>query len=64
MVQTTFEMIREKYRNAQAERNRELERERKKIKDPCKDSDDEKPPREKKHNLSKMLIKLFSSEKS
>ena len=30
MVQTTFEMIREKYRKAQAERNRELERERKK----------------------------------
>ena len=34
MVQTTFEMIREKYTKAQAERNRELERERKKINRP------------------------------
>ena len=29
MVQTSFEMLREKYRNAKAERNRELEQERK-----------------------------------
>ena len=49
MVQTTFEMIREKYRKAQAERKRELERERKKLIGPSKDDDDdEKPPHEKK----------------
>jgi DNA invertase Pin-like site-specific DNA recombinase len=48
MVQTTFEMIREKYRKAQAERKRELERKRKKLIGPSKDDDDEKPPRENK----------------
>ena len=47
MVQTTFEMIREKFKKAQAKRNLELKRERKNIIDPSKrDNDDEQPPRE------------------
>ena len=62
MVQTSFEMIREKYRKAQAERNRELEQERKKLMERSKNGGgDEKPPREKKNLiLLKKLIKLFS----
>jgi len=40
MVQTEFEMIREKFKEAQAERNRELEQERKIINKKYNNDDD------------------------
>jgi len=69
MVQTRFQLISDKFNKAQAEQNRELERERKKLMAQNKQSDDDddlslKPPCEKSNNLLKKLIKLFNSEKS
>ena len=53
MAQTTIEMARKKFKNAQDERNCKLKQERKKI-NPEKNCDDAslQPPREKKKELS------------
>jgi len=66
MVQTEFEMIREKFKEAQAERNRELEQERKIINKNYNNDDDIflPLPREKNTHLVRKLKKLLISKKS